>query len=83
MPIDYRAEGRRRSMAIGGVADVDIEAVPGQNGGEATVAGMPFCVVPGIPAVVAKSKLMSYHDYGYRWEISDKNGFYSPFAYEG
>src|SRR5690242_7824232 len=83
VPIDYRAEGRRRSMAIGGVADVDIEAVPGQNGGEATVAGMPFCVVPGIPAVVAKSKLMSYHDYGYRWEISDKNGFYSPFAYEG
>ena len=81
--IDYRAEGRRRSMAIRGVADVDIEAVPGQNGGEATVAGMPFCVVPGIPAVVAKSKLVKYHDYGYQWEISDKNGFYSPFAYEG
>jgi hypothetical protein len=44
---------------------------------------MPFCVVPGIPAVVAKSKFVSYHDHGYQWEISDKNGFYSPFAYEG
>jgi hypothetical protein len=82
-PIDYRAEGRRRSMAIGGLAGADIEAMPGQNGGEVTVAGMPFCVVPGIPAVVAKSKFVSYHDHGYHWEISDKNGFYSPFAYEG
>ncbi|HTS64366.1 MAG TPA: DUF1326 domain-containing protein [Candidatus Acidoferrales bacterium] len=83
VPIDYRAEGRRRTLSIGGIAGMDIEAVPGQNGGEVTVAGMPFCVVPGIPAVVAKSKLVTYRDYGYTWEMSDRNGFYSPFAYEG
>jgi len=45
VPIDYRAEGRRRSMTVGDLAGADIEAMPGQNGGEVTVSGMPFCVV--------------------------------------
>ncbi len=83
VPIDYHAEGRRRTVTISGLATVDIEAVPGQNGGEATVAGMPFSVVPGTPAVVAKSKQVTYRDFGYQWQISDKNGFYSRFAYAG
>ena len=70
-------------MAISGLADVEIEAVSGQNGAEVTVANMPFCVVPGIPAVVAKSKRVTYRDYGMQWEITDKNGFYSPLTYQG
>src|SRR5215467_1051379 len=31
VPIDYRAEGKRRSISIKGMADLEIEAVPGQN----------------------------------------------------
>ena len=83
VPIDFKAEGRRRSIAITGLADLEIEAVPGQNDGEVTVTGPPFCVVPGIPSVVAKSKRLSYRDHGYQWELSDRNGFYSAFAYQG
>ena len=82
VPIDYRAEGKRRSLGIRSLAEVEIEAVPGQNGAEVTLANMPFSVVAGIPAVVAKSKRLSYRDYGYEWEITDKNGFYSPFTYQ-
>ena len=82
-PIDYRAEGKRRSLGIRSLAEVEIEAVSGQNGAEVTLANMPFSVVPGVPAVVAKSKRLSYRDYGYDWEINDKNGFYSPFTYQG
>lgn len=83
VPIDFHASGKRRSLSISGVADMEIEAVPGQNGEDVTIANMPFCVVPGIPSVVAKSKQLGYRDYGLTWEISDKNGFYSPFAYAG
>jgi hypothetical protein len=83
VPIDYRTEGKRRSLGIRSLADVEIEAVPGQNGADVTLANMPFSVVPGVPAVVAKSKRLSYRDYGYEWEITDKNGFYSPFTYQG
>ena len=81
--IDYEAAGRRRSLTISGVAGMEIEAVPGQDGGEATVSNMPFCVVPGIPSVVAKSKQVTYRDHDLSWEISGKNGFYSAFAYQG
>jgi len=83
VPIDYRAEGKRRSISINGLADLEIEGVPGQNGAEVTIAGPPFCLVPGIPSVVAKSKRLSYRDYGYQWELSDRTGFYSAFAYQG
>jgi len=83
VPIGYHAEGRHRSVSINGIADMDIEGVAGQQGGEVTLSGMPFCVVPGTPAVVAKSRRLSYRDYGLQWEISNKNGFYSPFVYQG
>jgi hypothetical protein len=32
--------------------------------------------------VVAKSKQMRFSDYGFKWEVSNKNGFFSPFAYQ-
>jgi hypothetical protein len=83
VPIDYRAEGRRRSLSMRGVAKMEIEGIPGQNGGDVTLSGMPFCIVPGVPAVVAKSKRLSYRDRGLQWDITDKSGFYSPFAYQG
>jgi hypothetical protein len=81
--IDYRAEGKRRSLAIPNIADAEIEAIEGQAGGDVTVSGHPLCVAPGEPAVVAKSKRLDYTDHGMRWTISDCNGFYSPFAYQG
>jgi hypothetical protein len=82
-PIEFRAEGKRRSVKIGMLAEMAIEAVPGAGGADVELANVPFTLVPGIPAVVAKSKHLSYHDYGYAWEITDKNGFYSAFAYQG
>src|SRR5258707_5697978 len=82
-PIEYRAEGKRRSISIRSVADVDIEAVPGQGDAGCTVSGHPLAVAPGFPAVVSQSKRLSYHDYGYTWELTEKTGFYSPFAYKG
>ena len=80
--IEYRAEGKRRSMRLGDFADAEIEGLPGQDGADVTIAGHPFAAVPGFPAVVAKSKQMRLSDYGLKWEVSNKNGFFSPFAYQ-
>jgi hypothetical protein len=82
-PIEYKAEGRRRSLRVANLATAEIEGVEGQGGAEVTVNNVPFAVVPGFPAVAAKSKQVSYKDYGQTWEISGKNGFYSAFAYQG
>ena len=80
---DYSAIGKRRSLKIPGIAEAEIEAMKGQGGSDITITGHPLAVAPGESAVVAKSKKMSYTDYGMKWEVSEKNGFYSPFAYKG
>lgn len=81
--IAYRGEGKKRSLSIPGIAEAEIEALGGQGGGETSIAGHPLCIAPGYPVVVAKSQRLNYSDHGLRWEISQKNGFYSPFAYHG
>lgn len=80
--IDYRADGKHRSLTIPHLADMEIEALAGQGGEEVTLSNIPFSVVPGYPAVVCHSKRLSFHDHGFDVEISKKNGFYSPFNYQ-
>jgi hypothetical protein len=81
--IDYQATGKKRSLSIPDVVDAEIEAIEGQGGGDVTISGHPLCVAPGEPAVVARSKRLDYTDHHMTWSISDGNGFYSPFAYQG
>lgn len=39
---------------------------------------------PGTSEVVtSRSDHLQYTDHGYEWELSGRNGFFSPFAYEG
>jgi hypothetical protein len=80
--IDFSAEGRRRSLRIGDLGSVEIEAIEGQQGEEVTVTGHPLCIAPGYPAVAARSKQLSYHDHALNWDLTEKNGFFSPFAYQ-
>jgi hypothetical protein len=80
--IEYRSEGKRRSLRLGSVGQMEIEGLTGQDGGDVTISGHPFTAVPGFPAVVAKSKQMRFSDYGLECEVSNKNGFFSPFVYQ-
>ncbi len=81
--IDFQVEGKRGSIRIADIADVEFEALEGQDGTEVTVTNQPLAVAPGEPLTVGKSKRNTYSDYGLRWEVSDRNVFYSPFAYQG
>jgi hypothetical protein len=81
--IAYQGSGKTRSLSIPGIAAAEIEAIEGQDGGETTISGHPLAITPGNPVVVARSKRLSYTDHGLSWEISRKNGFYSPFTYQG
>jgi hypothetical protein len=81
-PIEYRSEGKLRSLRLGDVADAEIEGLPGQDGGDVTVDNVPFAAVPGVPLAVAKSKQMRFSDYGLKWAVSNKNGYFSRFAYQ-
>lgn len=78
--IQFETSGKKTSMKIAGIADVAItSAGPGDD--EITIENHPLAVAPGFPAVVARSEHLSYEDHGMRWELAEKNGFYSPFGY--
>jgi len=81
--ISYSANGKNRTLKIDGIAEAEIESLNGAGGADVTVSGHPLAIAPGFPATAAKSKKLNYHDYGLSWEVSEKNGFFSPFAYQG
>ena len=83
VPIEFEANGRQRKLKIADLADVEIEGIQDQTGADVSINNAPMGISPGFPMVVAKSKNLNYNDYGLQWEISDKNGFYSPFSYNG
>ncbi len=82
VPIEYHADGKRRSVRVGDIAEADIEALTGQGDQLVEVHNVPFTVVPDEPLVVAKASRYRYDDYGISIDISDRNGYYSPFAYQ-
>lgn len=83
VPVAFRKNGSRFRLRIGDVGEANIEAVRGQDDKEITIENHPLAVAPGFPAVLAESESLTYNDHGYDWEISERNGLYSPFAYRG
>jgi len=79
--IEFSAEGGRHRLKIAGIAEVEIEQMPGQGDGPITISGHPLCIAPGFPATLGKSTSLTYNDHGMSWELSEKNGLFSPFAY--
>jgi hypothetical protein len=81
VPIQFRIEGRKRSIRVGDLAEADIQAIDGADGGETKLHNPPLNLAPGEPLVVARSKRYRFADYGMSVEVSNKNGFYAPFTY--
>ena len=81
-PITFEANGKQRKLSIAELAAVEIEGIQDQAGADVSITNPPMGIVPGATITVAKSTNLNYNDYGLLWEISGKNGFYSPFAYQ-
>jgi hypothetical protein len=82
-PISFDADTSTLSFRIGEIADVQLTAIEGQGGDQITISGHPLAVAPGNAAVAARSDAFRYTDHGYEWELSGRNGFFSPFQYSG
>lgn len=81
--IEFTGTNGSRRLRIGDVANLEVAAIAGQDGGQVTISGHPLAIAPGNPAVAARSDHLRYTDHGFNWELSERNGFFSPFAYEG
>ncbi|MEM7020998.1 MAG: DUF1326 domain-containing protein [Pseudomonadota bacterium] len=62
--------------------DAQQQALTRSFAGQVKVNDHPMALSPGFPAVVARSRQLSYNDHGMTWAISERNGFYSAFEYE-
>lgn len=81
--ITFDLDAALLSFKVGEVAEVRLAAIEGQGGSLVTVSNHPLAVAPGNDAVTARSEHFRYVDHGYEWEFEGRNGFYSPFQYEG
>lgn len=79
--MSYEARKNERRFTLADLGGMHVRAIDGISGGEAMIANPPLCIVPSHPAVVGRSASYSYHDHGFVWEFSGRNGFFSPFAY--
>lgn len=82
-PITFDGDAKALAFRIGEVADVQMTAIAGQGGAQVSIANHPLAVSPGNDLVTARSDHFRYADHGYEWELSGRNGFFAPFAYEG
>jgi hypothetical protein len=80
--IEYEARDKKRALRMGDIAQIELESAAGGDGAPLTLQNLPLCIAPGFPIVVARSKTARFNDLGLTLEVSDKNGFYSPFAYQ-
>ena len=83
VPIEYESEGKQRRLKVGDVGETEVEAIQSPGGDDVIINNPPLGLAPGHPLVVAKSKSLKYKDYDLACEISGKNGYYSPFTYQG
>lgn len=83
VPIRFEPDEKKRRFIIPGLAEMEAQAIERHGDRDVTLENHPLTAVPGQKAVVAKSKRLSLHDQGLAWEFTEKNGYYSPFAYAG
>lgn len=82
VPIEFRVDGGRHTLKIPDIADVEIQPITGQGDGPVTISGHPLCIAPGFAATAAKSTHLNYSDHGMEWNLSERTGIFSPFAYQ-
>jgi hypothetical protein len=83
VPITFESNGKERKLKVADVAEMEIEGLQDQSGADVSINNPLLCIAPGYTLQVARSKKLHYKDHGLEWEISGKNGFYSPFTYQG
>ena len=76
------ADTQNLQLSVTNLQSTGTISVAGPDGGDVTIHNHPLCVAPGYPAVVARSKRVQFRDFDLKLEVSGKNGFYSPFAYQ-
>lgn len=82
VPIEYEAQGNRRSGGIPEILDLDVEAITGANPDEPIWLDNASHPV-STRISMARSTKGTYTDYGLNWDNSGRNGHYAAFEWSG
>ncbi len=80
-PIDYKIEGKKRSLRVADVAEAEVEEVAGAAGQRIEIHNAPLSLAN--PEIQAKTLHARFSDKGLSFSIEEKNSYIAPFAYEG
>jgi len=82
VPIEYREYGKTRILKVGGVGELEMDELEGENGQQVLISNHPLAVSPGHPVAISRAKKAVYSDHDVQgWEISGTSGLSAPFCY--
>jgi hypothetical protein len=73
----------RFRLEVDGAAATEIAPIDGQGGGRVEIKGHPLAISPGKPVTASRASHLKISDYGISCDITGRNGFFAPFAYQG
>jgi hypothetical protein len=82
VPIDYRVEGKRRSVEIPDIMQVAVRPIPSVMGEDQEMVAInahPFA--PQGVAMAVGEEGSTWSDYGLRWDNSGRNGHYAAITW--
>lgn len=85
VPINVKIEGRKRSVTIPNILDVDMEAFvnPATPDKEVQVVNGIWTESPGFPQTQGKSSKSKYKDFEWDFDLSGKSSRYAPYEFAG
>jgi hypothetical protein len=84
VPIEYRVQGKVRSVSVPQTLEIVIDPAKGGNVKEGPyLAEPPNCWLTHRPLYLVSSRKGTYTDYGRRWDSTGKTGYYGKFSYSG
>ena len=81
MPIEYKVEGKVRSLKVGDIASSQVTEVDGGDGGPMTVSNPPLAIAPGHDITISTTDHVRYHDNGIQHEHAGTVSLASAFTY--
>lgn len=81
VPIAFQKDGLKRSVRVGGIGEIAIEAYSGVDGGPVTIGNVLHPFAENNTLTLGAASRSAFADYDFTWDNSGKNAHYSAFEW--
>lgn len=83
VPIEFRKDGLKRQVRLGGIGEIAIEAYAGADGGPVTIGNVHHPFAQNNTLTLGTASTSRFADDNFAWDNTGKNAHYSPFEWTG